>query len=596
MSTGEGEELRVIGTGLTVYDDPNSVEGPTIWLDSPDAVLDFVDSYEVEDYIVIARGGTTTFLTPALVAGIKGVITLQAAPESHLGIVSREFGIPALMSVKFAEGIRSPRGEIIPPDGSVLRIDISTHPRGRVLVAGDVTLGAEHGTLAEDEEESEAEAPSPAAEELRAHLERFRGDVVGTHEGNRIMRGRQRTGILDLTDDSLSRDLTRVEINDLLDYSAWNLWDVLSARATEGESGLIPRQEYEVLYVYIGWVLHPRFHRLITEKVGVDGLRDIGAIARKEIGTKINPLHIWAAGTSHYNGRGIALDLGLEEPDDRVEDLGTMMQFVRRLYRGMWDDQGPMYTSTREYTAAILEPEWITRFCDERTDISEPEQRSLFHKFNAGTGLLSFLLHFDSRCGVADQGPYTVPGDQWVFVRDQVLNEPVYPWSDKCEGLPYAVTLAVFSTEDPAMERRFVDIGTLFTRPANYLQHVVGYAAYARDTLDTPISELRLLDENEIAEITERADTAAKDMYPTIASMTDREKILAGVHVYHTDFLGPVARAAGVWDTMVNELGYYDIDAAVDAVYDPIVTQGRAPEMLLRHWISVAGFIHVSED
>ena len=146
------------------------------------------------------------------------------------------------------------------------------------------------------------------------------------------------------------------------------------------------------------------------------------------------------------------------------------------------------------------------------------------------------------------------------------------------------------------MERKFIDIGTMFTRPANYLKGITGYAIYARDTQDTPISELRLLDDAEIADITARAHDAVKELYPAIARMSDREKILAGVHVYHTDFLAPVARAAGIWDELVDEHGFYDIDAAVDAVYDPVVTQGRAPQMVLKHWITAATFaMFVSE-
>src|ERR1700722_4303086 len=128
-----GENYVHIGSGLTVFQD-EAVEGPVRWLDSPQAVMDFVKGGEVQDTIVLARGGTTTFLTPALTAGVKGVMTLQGAPESHLGILSREYGIPCLMSVAFEEGMRSARGEIIPADGVRVRLDASVSPRGTVYV------------------------------------------------------------------------------------------------------------------------------------------------------------------------------------------------------------------------------------------------------------------------------------------------------------------------------------------------------------------------------------------------------------------------------------------------------------------------------
>ena len=128
-----GENYVHIGTGLTVFRD-EAVEGPVRWLDSPQAVMDFVKGGDVDDTIVLARGGTTTFLTPALTAGVKGVMTLQGAPESHLGILSREYGIPCIMGVAFEQGVRSSRGEVIPADGARVRLDVSSVPQGRVLI------------------------------------------------------------------------------------------------------------------------------------------------------------------------------------------------------------------------------------------------------------------------------------------------------------------------------------------------------------------------------------------------------------------------------------------------------------------------------
>ena len=49
------------------------------------------------------RGGTTTFLAPALSMGAIGVITMSGAPESHLGILSREFQTPCVMTVHLPE-------------------------------------------------------------------------------------------------------------------------------------------------------------------------------------------------------------------------------------------------------------------------------------------------------------------------------------------------------------------------------------------------------------------------------------------------------------------------------------------------------------
>lgn len=128
------EGLREIGAGINVMESDEVVEGRILFLDSPQAVLAFVAGDDVDSSIVISRGGTTTFMAPALASGVRGLITLQGSPESHLGILSREFGIPCVMSVQFTEGVQTGKGETIPTDGTLVRLDVSSVPGGRVLL------------------------------------------------------------------------------------------------------------------------------------------------------------------------------------------------------------------------------------------------------------------------------------------------------------------------------------------------------------------------------------------------------------------------------------------------------------------------------
>ena len=74
-----------------------------------------------------------TAIKDALNAGIRGVVTLQGAPESHLGILSREFSIPCVMSTSFTDGIQTSRGETIPADGTRVRLDI-TGEKGQIFL------------------------------------------------------------------------------------------------------------------------------------------------------------------------------------------------------------------------------------------------------------------------------------------------------------------------------------------------------------------------------------------------------------------------------------------------------------------------------
>ena len=585
-ATPKGDEMldtafEAVGTGLTVFTDDTPVEGPVRWLDSPQAVMEFVASDTVKDTIVLVRGGTTTFLTPALNAGVKGVLTLQGAPESHLGILTREYGIPCVMGVTFERGVRSTRGEVIPADGALVRLDISSAPQGTVLI--------EPGAP-EAEEGTPTAAPAMDAEtaaQIQILLERFGGEVPHGTEGDEQFRAGLASGVLHLDDASMHRPLTDAEVNDLSRYAGWNMWDCLAARATEGESGLIPRQEYEsVSFVQI-WQRYPEFLRRITEEIGADGVVELGRASRREIGTKANLLHSWALGFGVAFGRGVVLELGLTE--DRPEDLREAFAFQRRLYHGQWGG-GPMFTSMRGYRAQLLEDHWLRRFDDEVTFFTEPEQRRDFQRFSASTEMLGFLLHFDNRAGLSDTGPYPTADGGFVIVRDHFLQEEAYQWGQLAEGLPYAVTQAMYFKPDEPLDLQLVDIGTLFTEPANYLKHLKGAAVYARDRWDTPADAIRLLDPAEMHRIQVACDEGCSRLYPHIAGMSKREKIMAGAKVYYTDFLLPYARGAGMWDRLVNELDFFEIDPVTSQSYYTLVRDGTAAALVPRLFLTGAGF------
>ena len=203
---------------------------------------------------------------------------------------------------------------------------------------------------------------------------------------------------------------------------------MLGTRATEGENGLIPRQEYEALSTVEYMTKYPELWDLITEEVGGDGVIDIGATARREIGTKVNALHVWCAGASFVTGRGITMGLGHFGPTDRAEAIARAFQFNRRLARGMWGDEGGMFASQRNYRVPLLEgTTWLERFREEAVFFDDPEQKAMYTKFNATAQLLVFLLHFDNRLGLGDSGPYPTEDGGFLIVRDHFLNDPGVP-------------------------------------------------------------------------------------------------------------------------------------------------------------------------
>jgi hypothetical protein len=409
------------------------------------------------------------------------------------------------------------------------------------------------------------------------------------------MQSRLRTSILATTEENVRRNrLSAEEIDDVLTYLGWNLWDQLAARSTEGESGLIPRQEYETVTFVQEWIRFPFFFEELTRVIGVDGVIDLGATPRREIGNKVNHLRIWASGVCPLIGRGIALALGIGEPWERLAEVNTLVQFMRRLQHGFWGG-GPGFASARRYEVQVLEDSWIKRFCDDETRFDGAAQPlKAFRRFNGATELLGFLLHFDNRSGLCDTGPYPLEDGGFLIVRDHFVNEPAYWWSETLEGLPHAVTQAMFFRPTDDLKVTINDIGTTFSQPRDYLRHLSGVAVYARDRWDTPVSGIRVLDADEMEAVERAASAATLDLYERIAGMSRRERIMAGVQVYLREMMMPFARQAGVWDHFVNDLQFDEISPVTAEAYYPLVG-GSAMQILPPLFMLGDGFVKVGE-
>lgn len=95
-------EKKLLGKGLTVIVAPPR-QGVVRFMKSPKDVLALIKTEDVSKTILMARAGTVTFLGPLLPRKPVGIITMEGAPQSHLGILAREFGLPAVMSIVLTE-------------------------------------------------------------------------------------------------------------------------------------------------------------------------------------------------------------------------------------------------------------------------------------------------------------------------------------------------------------------------------------------------------------------------------------------------------------------------------------------------------------
>ena len=436
----------------------------------------------------------------------------------------------------------------------------------------------------------------------------YEGNFVGLEPvpdgilGDKMMRRRAKTGVLEKVakDEVLREQFTLDELNDLNNYLAWNIWDVLVMRATEGVSGMIPRQEYEILAFMHEFYRWPEILRMTTDEAGPQGVMDIGATARREIGTKVNCVHDWCIGAVGFGmGRCGLLALEAIQPDDYVEESNDILKFMQRVLWGKRQD-GYIFNSQDRYRCRVHEQEILDQLLGELEDFEpdEPKHDALT-RFNAAATLLAFLDHFDCRLGLGDAGPYPLSDGRVLIVRDLFTNEEEFHWSDVCdhEDVPHCYTVAV-AIDAEAMglaEIRVNDISTTFTRPRNYVPYITGGAVFVREKWNTPMGETRPVALDDLAAELEKLQQATLKLYGKMARMPRRELITNGHWVYFIDMILPHLRLAGTYEKACRDYELWEIDQRVSNYYYEITKRKFAHEVVPTKIFSGKGYLPFSE-
>ena len=135
--------MSVLAEGYNAFETNKSPSGTIKYLPDPPSVMALIRSGKIKEHILLVRGGTTTFLAPALSLGAIGIITMSGAPESHLGILSREFQTPCVMTAGLVDSTsryvpgetgESHFEEIVKAlDGRQVSLDCSDPETGRIV-------------------------------------------------------------------------------------------------------------------------------------------------------------------------------------------------------------------------------------------------------------------------------------------------------------------------------------------------------------------------------------------------------------------------------------------------------------------------------
>jgi hypothetical protein len=417
--------------------------------------------------------------------------------------------------------------------------------------------------------------------------------------GDRLIRQRMKTKVMEkVTHADVLKDQFSVdELNDMNNYIAWNIWDCLALRATEGVSGMIPRQEYEILAFMHEFYRYPEFMRLMTDKIGAQGVIDIGESARHEIGTKINCVHDWCLIACCAMGRCGLLALEAIQPDNYVEETNTIFKFAQRILWGKRQD-GYILNSQDRYRCLIHDQKLIDKLVSQTVNFeAESDAYHQFTAFNAQAEILAFFDHYDCRLGLGDTGPYPLKDGRLLIIRDLFVNEELYHWSDVCDGLPHCYTLAIII--DPELmaleEIRCNDISTTFTKPTNYISAISGGAVFVREKWDTPMGEVYNLPFKDLKSHSEKIEKSVFDMYKKTVRMSRRELCFNGINSYYIEMILPHLRKSGMYDFVSKERNFWEVDQRISNNYYEIPKRNFVQVVVPQKIFSGAGYLPFSD-
>jgi signal transduction protein with GAF and PtsI domain len=106
--------MREVGRGTRVFE-AAPVRGSWRPMHSPDDVIALMDEDLSDPIIVMVADAGATFLAP-IFEDLAAVVCLSGTPLSHIGIVSREYEVPCIMSTSLADE---------PEHGSEVEVDCS---------------------------------------------------------------------------------------------------------------------------------------------------------------------------------------------------------------------------------------------------------------------------------------------------------------------------------------------------------------------------------------------------------------------------------------------------------------------------------------
>ncbi len=309
-----------------------------------------------------------------------------------------------------------------------------------------------------------------------------------------------------------------------------------AARRTMFSSPLVP-MEYQALQSLETWSRWPEIMRAVDAVLPAE---EIGRHFRRP-GFGVNATHFYCLGALPAGGRGRWRSLGVVADDER-ERLVTIADFWRRTTEA-WRGDG----FTTAFSAGdVVRPypnELVASLAENAVALDDEELRVAVRRFLATLVQYLFLMYVECRIGIGDSGPYPLPGERTVIVRElSGLSHGWLPWSDVAAAVPVSDLVCVLVYR-PGVQHHVTDSATTFSNPDDPFELLESVALYTSDGA----GNLAPLPLDALPAIEGAVDLAQRAFYRRLVGWSWEEKVAAGALGYFT-MIRPWTVAAGIVD------------------------------------------------
>lgn len=287
------------------------------------------------------------------------------------------------------------------------------------------------------------------------------------------------------------------------------------------ESNLFPVRAYMAVGLYNLFENEYDLLRKVTNKKRPEKLGKECKTINSEINqkTQFSTIVGYLVGREQVIQDGNINDYGDQEYD--AEKIIFLLDYWKKFSENYRND-GQMLVDDSDGVISILGKKEVKWFNEDLRDVDTKNIENVL-RLAATIQSYLYLLNYESRGGVFNQGPYEIDDELLIFREFIHLNKNTYK-TDLKNKINYNTILITLKLKDVNVSLN--EVGTLFVNPVDYTDKITGFNVYSNNGV------LKKISIDEVNQISNQIKSRILDLYRSINKWGRKDKLIAGALQY----------------------------------------------------------------